>query len=65
MVGLEAGQMILAYLTGLAPNVRPVIGPRDPAQLRYSYAAGDLSLDDATIAAIAETTNMQGFLHNR
>jgi aryl-alcohol dehydrogenase-like predicted oxidoreductase len=64
-VGLEAGQMILAYLTGLAPNVRPIIGPRDPAQLRYSYTAGDLSLDDATIVAIAETTGMQGFLHNR
>ena len=64
-VGLDAGQLIIAYLTGLAPNVRPVIGPRDPAQLRYSYAAGDLSLDDATIAAIAETTAMQAFLHNR
>jgi aryl-alcohol dehydrogenase-like predicted oxidoreductase len=64
-LGLEAGQMILAYLTGLGPNVRPVIGPRDPAQLRYSYAAGDLSLDEATIEAIAEATVMQGFLHNR
>jgi len=64
-VGLEAGQMILAYLTGLAANVRPIIGPRDPEQLRYSYAAGDLSLDEATIRAIAEATLMQGFLHNR
>lgn len=64
-VGIEAGQLILAYLTGLAANVRPVIGPRDPAQLRYSYAAGDLSLDEATIRAIAEATMMQGFLHNR
>jgi len=64
-VGIDAGQLIVAFLTGLAPNVRPVIGPRDPAQLRYSYAAGDLSLDDATIAAIADVTGMQGFLHNR
>jgi aryl-alcohol dehydrogenase-like predicted oxidoreductase len=64
-LGIPAGQMILAYLTGLGPNVRPVIGPRDPAQLRYSYAAGDLTLDEATIAAIAEATVMQGFLHNR
>ena len=45
--------------------VRPVIGPRNPEQLRYSYAAGDLSLDEATIRAIAEATVMQGFLHNR
>lgn len=64
-LGLPPGQMILAYLTGLNPNVRPIIGPRDPAQLRYSYAAGDLTLDEATIAAIAEATIMQGFLHNR
>jgi aryl-alcohol dehydrogenase-like predicted oxidoreductase len=61
-VGIEAGQLILAFLTGLAANVRPIIGPRDPAQLHYSYAAGDLSLDAATIAAIAEATSMQGFL---
>jgi len=64
-LGLEAGQMILAYLTGLAPNVRPIIGPRTPEQLRYSYAAGDLSLDEPTIRAIADATLMQGFMHNR
>lgn len=64
-IGLEAGQVILAYLTGLAPNVRPIIGPRNPEQLRYSYAAGDISLDEATIRAIADATVMQGFLHNR
>ncbi|RYE82141.1 MAG: aldo/keto reductase [Hyphomicrobiales bacterium] len=64
-VGLEPGQIAIAYLTGLAPNVGPVIVPRDPDQLRYSYAAGNLRLDEATIAAIAEATGMQGFLHNR
>lgn len=64
-LGLEAGQVILAYLTGLAPNVRPIIGPRNPEQLRYSYAAGDLSLDEPTIRAIADATLMQGFMHNR
>lgn len=62
-VGTEAGQLILAFLTGLGPNVRPVIGPRDPAQLRYSYAAGDITLDAATIRAIAEAVGMQTFLH--
>ena len=62
-IGIEAGQLILAFLTGLGPNVRPVIGPRDPAQLRYSYAAGDITLDAATIRAIAEAVGMQTFLH--
>ncbi|HEY9013331.1 MAG TPA: aldo/keto reductase [Devosia sp.] len=61
-VGIEPGQLILAFLTGLAANVRPVIGPRDPQQLRYSYAAGDLSLDTATISAVAEAASMQAFL---
>lgn len=61
--GLEAGQMILAYLTGLAPNVRPIIGPRDPAQLRYSYAAGDIDLASETVRAIANVVGMQAFLH--
>ena len=62
--GIEAGQLIIAFLTGLAANVRPVIGPRDPGQLRYSYAAGDITLDEPTMRAIAEATMMQGFLHN-
>lgn len=61
-VGIEPGQLILAFLTGLAPNVRPIIGPRDPEQLRYSYAGGDLSLDAATIAAVAKAASMEAFL---
>lgn len=61
-VGIEPGQLILAFLTGLAANVRPLIGPRDPAQLRYSYAAGDLSLDSATIESIAKVAGMEAFL---
>jgi aryl-alcohol dehydrogenase-like predicted oxidoreductase len=62
--GIEAGQLIVAFLTGLGANVRPVIGPRDPAQLRYSYAAGDITLDASMVAAIAEATGMQTFLHS-
>lgn len=60
--GIDAGQMIVAFLTGLAANVRPIIGPRNPAQLRYSYAAGDITLDAATITAIADATGMGSFL---
>jgi aryl-alcohol dehydrogenase-like predicted oxidoreductase len=60
--GIDAGQLIVAFLTGLAANVRPIIGPRNPAQLRYSYAAGDIPLDAATITAIAEATGMGSFL---
>jgi len=63
--GLEAGQMIVAFLCALAPNVRPIIGPRDPAQLRYSYAAGDIRLDDGTVRAIAEAAGMGGYMVER
>lgn len=60
--GIAPGNMIVAFLTALAPNVRPIIGPRDAAQLRHSYAAGEIVLRPATVRAIAEAGGMSDFL---
>lgn len=61
-IGMDAGHLIVAFLVALAPNVRPVIGPRDAAQLRYSYAAGEITLEPATISAVAAAVGMEQFL---
>jgi aryl-alcohol dehydrogenase-like predicted oxidoreductase len=64
-LGVDPGQLALAFLCALAPDVRPIIGPRDSVQLRQSYAAGTLALDAATVSAIAEAAGMTGYLVER
>lgn len=60
--GIAPGNLIVAYLLALAPNVRPIIGPRDASQLGHSYAAGEIALDAGTVRAIAAATGMSDFL---
>jgi aryl-alcohol dehydrogenase-like predicted oxidoreductase len=60
--GVAPGNLIVAFLTALAPNVRPIIGPRDAGQLQHSYAAGEFTLRPETVRAIAEAGGMQDFL---
>lgn len=59
--GLDASRMVLAFLCALAPCVRPIIGPRDVAQLRQAYPAGELALAPDLVAAIAEASGMTGY----
>jgi aryl-alcohol dehydrogenase-like predicted oxidoreductase len=59
---IEANELTLAYLLALAPNVRAVIGPRNPEQLRQSWAAGDISLTPELVREIAAVTEQSDFL---
>lgn len=59
--GLEPSQAALAFLCALAPVVRPIIGPRDAAQLRQVYPAGDRVLSPELVGAIAEAVSMTGY----
>lgn len=60
--GLDPSALILAFLLALAPNVVPVIGPRDADQARQSYAPGTLTLRPEVVAAVAEAAGMSDFL---
>jgi aryl-alcohol dehydrogenase-like predicted oxidoreductase len=59
--GVEANHLIVAYLLALAPNVRPVIGPRDARQLRDSWPAGEIELTQKVVREIAEATGQADF----
>ena len=59
--GIEANALILAYLLALAPNIWPVIGPRDAAQLEESYRAGDIRLAPKIVSEIAQATGQSDF----
>lgn len=59
--GLEPSQAALAFLCALAAVVRPIIGPRDAAQLRQVYPAGDRVLSPELVGAIAEAVSMTGY----
>ena len=60
--GLDVSHVVLAFLTALAPNVRALIGPRNAAQLRDNYPAGELVLDPAVVREIADAARMADFL---
>jgi aryl-alcohol dehydrogenase-like predicted oxidoreductase len=60
--GLDVSHVILAFLTGLAPNVRALIGPRNAAQLRENYPAGELVLSPDVMREIAAAARMTDFL---
>lgn len=59
--GIGANHLILAYLMALAPNIRPIIGPHDAAQVRDSYAAGTITLSPDAIREIATATGQQHY----
>ena len=59
--GIDANELTLAYLLALAPNVWPVIGPHDAAQLKQSYRAGDIRLPPAVVREIAQATGQADF----
>lgn len=60
--GLEVSHVILAFLLHIAPNVRALIGPRNAAQFRGNYGAGELQLDPAIVRELAEAAQMSDFL---
>jgi aryl-alcohol dehydrogenase-like predicted oxidoreductase len=57
-----AQHLIVAYLMALAPNVWPIIGPHDAAQVRDSYKAGDIGLSPDVTREIANATGQADFL---
>lgn len=60
--GMDASALVLAYLLALAPNVAPIIGPRDAAQCRVSYAPGAIALRPEVVAQVAAAAGMDEFL---
>jgi aryl-alcohol dehydrogenase-like predicted oxidoreductase len=58
---IDANELVLAYLLALAPNVWPVIGPRDAGQLRESYGAGEIRLPPPVVREIAQATGQADF----
>jgi aryl-alcohol dehydrogenase-like predicted oxidoreductase len=60
--GIAAQKLIVAYLMALGPNVWPVIGPRDTAQMRDSYAAGSVALSPAAVREVAVAVGQGDFL---
>jgi aryl-alcohol dehydrogenase-like predicted oxidoreductase len=60
--GIDANDLILAYLLALAPNVRPVIGPHDALQLRESCKADDVRLSPEIVREIAGAVRQGDFL---
>ncbi len=63
--GLDPSHLALAFLCALSPMVRPIVGPRDAAQLREVHAAGDLQLAPELVDAIAEVVGMRGYRTER
>lgn len=64
-VGIDASHLALAFLCALSPVIRPIIGPRDAAQLRQVRAAGQIALSPELVGAIAEATGMTGYRTER
>lgn len=59
---LSVSHVVLAFMTSLSPNIRALIGPRNAAQFRDNYPAGNLKLDPAIQRDIAAAVNMTDFL---
>jgi aryl-alcohol dehydrogenase-like predicted oxidoreductase len=62
--GIDPTHLIVAFLVALSPNVRPVVGPHNSAQLRDSWPAGEIVLDSAVVREIAKAVGMTGFLQH-
>jgi len=60
--GVEPARLALAFLLQLAPEVRALIGPRTPEQLRASWPAGDIVLSAGTISEIVTAASMEAYL---
>lgn len=60
--GVPPTHLILAFMIGLSPLIRPIIGPHNADQLRGSWPAGEIKLDSTTLREVATATGMAGFL---
>jgi aryl-alcohol dehydrogenase-like predicted oxidoreductase len=60
--GVDAANMIVAYLLQLAPHVRAVIGPRNAEQLRAMWRAGSTTLPVPILRRIAAASGMSDFM---
>jgi aryl-alcohol dehydrogenase-like predicted oxidoreductase len=60
--GIDANDLILAYLLHLAPNVWPVIGPRNAEQARQSCKAENVQLTPEVVREIALAVGQADFL---
>lgn len=51
-LGVTRGQVVLAWLLGSRPSLRPILGVSSVEQLDAALPAGDLALDEETMTAL-------------
>ena len=54
--GVEADQLVLAFLLQFSPAIVPLIGPQNPAQVEQSMQALELKLTPDVVARLAKTS---------
>jgi aryl-alcohol dehydrogenase-like predicted oxidoreductase len=60
-LGVDAGDLVLAFLLAVSPRIIPLIGPQSPAQLLESMRALDLQLDAATLERLKAISGWSAF----
>ncbi|RYE08413.1 MAG: aldo/keto reductase [Hyphomicrobiales bacterium] len=60
--GLAPGHLALAFLLHLSPQIRALIGPRSPEQLRQSWPAGAIELTPELVREIAGAAEMHAYI---
>ena len=59
--GIDAGDMVLAFLLQMSPRIIPLIGPHSPSQMRESMKALEVRLDAATLERLRTISGWDGF----
>jgi aryl-alcohol dehydrogenase-like predicted oxidoreductase len=60
-LGIDAGDLALAFLLAVSPRIIPLIGPQSPAQLSESMKALELRLDAGTLERLKIISGWSAF----
>lgn len=60
-LGVDAGDLVLAFLLHVSPRMIPLIGPHTPAQLAESMRALEFRLDTATLERLKQISGWSAF----
>jgi aryl-alcohol dehydrogenase-like predicted oxidoreductase len=60
-LGLDAGDLVIAFLLAVSPRIIPLIGPQSPAQLAQSMQGLEVRLDAATLERLKRISGWSAF----
>jgi aryl-alcohol dehydrogenase-like predicted oxidoreductase len=60
-LGIDAGDLVLAFLLAISPRIVPLIGPQSPAQLAESIRALEVRLDAAALERLKIISGWSAF----